>query len=115
MRRPPRFPRYSTRTPFLPMLSCQCLSLAHIRGLGVCPFSGLVCHVPARCLFNACSILVEWFAKGALPQESLSHKSISVTILTSSAWRTLGLRAAFSTPVAGHYSLDATFLGSARD
>jgi len=40
---------------------------------------------------TAVSTVVPWFAKGALP------KSISVTILTSTGWRTLGLPGAFPT------------------
>jgi len=55
-------------------------------------------------------MFVLWSAKGALP------KSISVPILTSNAWRTLGLFGAFPTLVGGHHwSWGATFLGSWGD
>jgi len=43
----------------------------------------------------AAKTVVSWAAKGTLP------KSISITILTSTAWRTLGLLGAFSTLVGG--------------
>jgi len=48
----------------LPMLSCS--SLVYVCGLGVCPFSGLVCDLLLRCgreLSHEC----------ALPEESLGH------------------------------------------
>jgi len=81
-----------------------------VRGLGLCPFETslselrLVCDVLARQSLT----VVSCFAKGAL-----QNSSISVIILTSTAWRTHGRLGAFPTPVGGHRSLGGTtFLGS---
>jgi len=56
-------------------------------GLGLCPFSKLVCDLLPRRLFC--------FAKGVL------LKSISITILKSTAWRTLVLLGTFPTLARG--------------
>ena len=51
MAHPPRFSRSGIHNHCLPMLSC--LSLARICGLGLCPFSVLVCDLlPLRRLFH---------------------------------------------------------------
>jgi len=77
-------------------------SSLNTRGLGLCPFTTVIWSV--ICFPGQDG--VSWSAKGALP------KSISVTIFTSTAWRTLGLLGAFPAPVGGHHFLGAMFLGS---
>ena len=73
-------------------------SLAHICGLGLCPFSALVYDLLPRRLFH-----------GLL--KAHCQKSISVTISSITAWRTLGLLSAFPTLMGGHQSfLGVTFL-----
>ena len=63
-------------------------------------FSALVCDLLPRRSFHG-------------SPKAHSQKSVSVTILTSTAWRTLGLFGAFPTLVGGHHwSLGATLLGS---
>jgi len=107
MSHPPRSPRCSTRTHFLSLTSCPCgfvFFYAYMWSRSLSFLSVLVCDLLPRRLFS-------WFVKGALH----CHKSISVTILTSTAWRTLGLFGAFPTLVGHHWSLGATFLGSYGD
>jgi len=72
-------------------------------GRGLCPFCFLVrCSV--ICCQDGCFM--------ALPKVHC-QKSISVTILTSNAWRSLSLFGAFPTLLGGHHwSLCATFLVS---
>jgi len=53
-------------------------------------FSALVCDVLPRRLFHG-------------SPKAHCQKSISVTILTSTAWRTVGLFGAVPTPVGGHH------------
>jgi len=73
---------------YFPRLRYDCYPL-HALGLGLCPFSALLCDVLPRRLLHPS--IVTSLAKGALP------KSISVTLLMSTAWRTLGLVGAFPT------------------
>jgi len=85
------------------------MDLNSLRGLavwrlykqGLCPFSELVCDLLLRRLFHG--------SPKAHCQKSIS---LAVTILSSTAQRTLRLFGAFPTPVEGHHSLGGTFLGS---
>jgi len=70
---------------------------------GLCPFSELLCDLLPRQLFHG-------------SPRAHCQESILVTILTSTAWRTLCLFGAFPTLVGRHHwSLGATFLGRRRD
>jgi hypothetical protein len=90
-------PRCGGRNHSFPIQTC--LSLACTCGLGLCPCSELVYNLLPRRLFNGST-------------KAHCQKSISVTILTSTAWRTPGLLGVFPTPVGGHHSLGATFLAT---
>jgi len=82
-------PRCGGRTHSFPIkFACIC-------GLGLCPFSELVCNLLPRRLFNG-------------SPKAHCQKSVSVTIF----WRKLGLLGVFPTPVGGHHSLGATFLAT---
>ena len=80
--------KHSIMSKYFPRLRYDCYPL-HALGLGLCPFSALLCDVLPRRLLHPS--IVTSLAKGALP------KSISVTLLMSTAWRTLGLVGAFPT------------------
>jgi len=71
-----------------------------LSGLSLCPFSELVCDLLPIRLFHGS------------PKVHCGTRSISIAILTSTAWRTLESLGAFPTLVGGHHSLGATFLGS---
>ena len=71
----------------------------HIRGLDLCPFGELVCDLLPIRLFHG-------------SPKSHCQKSISVTILTSTASRTLRLLGAIPTPAGERHSLGFKFLGS---
>jgi len=83
--------------------SCPCcfvLYCAYMRPRSLSFLSALVCDLLPRPLFIG-------------SPKAHCQKSISVTILTGTACRTLGLFGAFPTLVGGHHwSLGATFLGS---
>jgi len=89
--------QHKTKNRYLPLRSCcvccrakswimMCQQFPRIRyvnlcGLGLWPSKELVCDLLAK-------TVVSWFAKGPLPM--MMMKSISVTILTTAARRTLG-------------------------
>jgi len=91
---------FKVRHPYPLLAPVVLFSLAHICGLCLCLFSALVCDLLPRRLFHG-------------SPKAHCQKSISVTFLTSTAWRTLGLLSAFPTLVGGQqWSLGATFLSS---
>jgi len=83
--------------------SCPCcffVSCAYMWSRSMSFFSALVCDLLPRRLFHG-------------SPKAHCQKSISVTILRTTAWRTLGLFDVFPTLVGGHHrSLGTTFLGS---
>ena len=76
----------------LTLTSCPCcvLSCAHMWSRSLSFFSALVCDLLPRRLFHG-------------SPEANCQKNISITILTSTAWRTLGLFNAFPTLVEVHH------------
>ena len=79
---------FKVRHPYPLLAPVVLFSLAHICGLCLCLFSALVCDLLPRRLFHG-------------SPKAHCQKSISVTFLTSTAWRTLGLLSAFPTLVGG--------------
>jgi len=100
MSHPPRSPGPGVAPVPISCPCCFVLSCAYMWSRSLSFLSALVCDLLPRQLFNG-------------SPKAHCQKSISVTILTSTAWRTLGLFGAFPTLVGRHHgSLGATFLGS---
>ena len=88
---------YDDDASVLPPTLVRSLPIARAWSRSLSFFSALVCDLLPRRSFHG-------------SPKAHCQKSISVTILTSTAWRTLGLFGAFPTLMGGH--LEAEFLGS---
>jgi len=88
--RPPRSSRYSIHTHFFPAPCCCVLSGVYMWSRSLSFFSALVCNLLRGQLFHG-------------SPKAHYQKSISVTILTITTWRTLGLCGVFPTLVGGYH------------
>jgi len=78
------------------------LSLLYMCGLGLCPFSGLVCDLLSRSL------------RGLSPKAHCRRVSRPIRV-TCTTWRKLRWPGAFPTRVGSNHSLGATFFGNEGD
>ena len=99
--KPRRVPKVSTRT--YPLFILSCLPLLHICGLGLFPFSGLVCD-----------LRLSRSRRGLSPKAHCQRVSCLIRVV-GNTWRTLRWLGAFPIQVCGHHSLGDMFIGGQGD